>query len=364
MRVLLIILSMFALSVPTYAYDKFKICLTGTTEKTIPHYGDAFYQGALLAYEELSLKKQSKIAVVTNYYGPTPLASLHKTKELLENKCSVILGFSTGNDLLGVHRQTKKNPILVLSIYGDPLTEFKDNPSIMTLQPGPESLLLPTLEKLNVPSGSKALVVTAIDRKEMMTYKNFFQRQGTKFFKKIDYENVLESDQKIDQVISKLRKNKYDHLILFTRSSIAARISDSLPGKENVKIIGTKYFGSPELPAFLNFLTDKKVKAYFSRQNLMDKEDKEIVHFIDRYKKRFLTSPMVISLESYNLMKFLEKVFDETEDFSPENVLRVVHSSKEQFIGIGGVEAIPLKNLRHKGLHSMEITESGYKVMK
>lgn len=344
-------------------YNVLKVCLTGATEKSIPHYGDAFYQGALLAYEKLPKKFQQKMEVVTDHYDPKPLAAFHKVKDLLLKKCSVIVGFSTGNDLLAANMQIKKTPILSISIYGDPHPELQKTGSIITLQPGPEELLGHTLSNSNVTKGSSALVVTAIDRSEMKSYLEVFKALGPNKFSKIDYLEVLESDQKISHVEEVLKKNKYDYLVLLTRSSIGAQITDLIKDR-NFKILGTKYFGSAELPAYLNFLNNKNITAYFSRQNQLDLRDKRINQFYSEFRERFQRPPMVISMESYNIINYLTMVLDSVESYSPDDVLRAVNSSPKSFRGIGGIEAKPLRDLVHKGRYFMRITSSGYEVVK
>lgn len=362
---LVVLTVFFSISIQSWAndYKVLKVCLTGATEKTIPHYGDAFYQGALLAYEKLPKNLQQKIEIVTDYYDPKPLAAFHKVKDLLLKRCSVIVGFSTGNDLLAANMQIEKTPILVISIYGDPHPDLKKSKSIITLQPGPEELLGHTLNNAEIAKGASALVVTAVDRSEMKYYQDVFKRLGQSRFSKVDYVDVLESDQKISHVEDILRNNSYEYLVLLTRSSLAAQITDRTKGRD-VKVLGTKYFGSAELPAYLNFLSNKNISAYFSRQNQLDLKDEKIREFYSGFEKRFKKSPMIISMESFNIINYLTLFLDLTDSYSPDEVIRAVNSSEKSFFGIGGVEANPLKNLKHTGRYFLKVTSSGYEVVK
>ena len=63
-----------------------------------------------------------------------------------------------------------------------------------------------------------------------------------------------------------IKSKKWDYVVLLTRSLIAAEVSDLIHQFASPILLGTKYMGSSELPAFYNYLKNKKVTLFFSRQ--------------------------------------------------------------------------------------------------
>ncbi len=283
-----------------------KICLTGSTEKAIPEYGEAFVNGAQMALDEL---QNQNIKLEVHYYESTPFAPLEKLKSIRKESCDAILGFSTGNDLLAIESEIAAKPVFTLSIYGDPQPRFEKTNYLRTMQPSADDLTQHLFEKLkpDIKQGDEILIVVAADRSEMRSYQNAFIAQLAKYKANLKIVNVVEQTQDFNEFNSvDVKKKKWSYVVLLTRSQMAAKLADELYKDGNTPIIlGTKFFGSNELPAFLNFLTNKNVIAYFSRQNCTCDDSKQFQDFKKKYNKKFLKDPMSISADSYDGIKFI-----------------------------------------------------------
>lgn len=289
--------------------DPLKICLTGSTEKALPQYGKAFTQGAQMALLELKGESKRLAEINVNYYENSPLAPKQKIQELIKSGCKAILGFSTGNDLLAIYPTLKEHKnIFVLSIYGDPNDSFEKNVPLRTMQPSAKELVSYLFDKLpfQITKNNSLLIITAIDRTEMNSYKDAYSDRLKMLGVKAEEVSVVEQTHDLSGVVNKLNSNhSWDYVILLTRSSLAAEIADLFGKTKKPIFLGTKYMGSNELPAFYNYLKNKNINAYFSRQNCTCDKSTDIQELIKKYERIFSETPMSISLDAYDAMKFL-----------------------------------------------------------
>lgn len=359
----------FSMNCAYASTEKFRICLTGSTEKSIPGYGDAFVNGAKFALKKLPSSLSEKIDLVVDFYESTPLAAAEKVKALRDKNCSSIIGFSTGNDLIAANEELKKSPIFTISIYGDPHKSLEGLNYLKILQPPPTTLLKHLLKNAptKIQKKSKILVITTSDRSEMVGYKKSFTDITSGLNISANYVDILESEQNIAAVEAELKKeSNYDFVVLFTRSSLAAKITDLLPregDKLKATILGTKYFGTAELPAYLKFVSNKNITAYMSRQNTFDTKNKEIKQFQQDYQTEYSTPPMLISLDTFNVVNYLALSIGKIKSFSSQAIIDFFNKSKQTFIGVGGIKARPLKDLKHTHLYLIEITKDGYRTL-
>jgi hypothetical protein len=340
-----------------------KICLTGSTEKALPKYGEAFVNGVGMAVRELSPEQRKRVEVSINYYDSNPLAPLAKLGEMRSAECDAIIGFSTGNDLLAVESALKADPVFTLSIYGDPQPRFSETSYLRTIQPSAQDLTKHLFEKLPVRPGpkDKVLVVTALDRSEMLAYKEAFLK-NLHALKVIPTQvEVMEQTHDIQAFRDELKRNgKWDFVIFLTRSLIAAELTDLVMAQSQPIILGTKYFGSAELPAYLNYLKNKKVRAFISRQNCSCDPSPEFVSVREVYRKLYGFEPMSISIDSYDAAKFILKSLD-GEDLSVKGVLR--NLGQADFLGVSSLKIARGLKLSSSRRFLMEITEAGYRVV-
>jgi len=302
---LIIILTIFSLN--TFSKD-FKVCLTGATVKLFKNYGEAFENGATLA------KANSSLILEKHFYDRTPLAARDAMKKMTKSKCDGIVGFSTGNDLLTIKDLAEEFKIPVLSIYGDPNSKLSSE-FVKTMQPKPEYLLKSLFSKVasKINNLKKFLVVTTIDREAMKGYKEAYAKKLKSFNKSVLHVDLIESSgdiKKFKEIFLKNR-NSIDGVVILTRSKMAAEITDFINHHKSNKsplILATKYFGSSALPAYLNYLTNKNVQAYFARHNCLCDKDPAYQKFIEKYRASFKKDPMVISAHTFDAVNFFKKL--------------------------------------------------------
>lgn len=358
-----VIIFLLALPMASKANDiELKICLTGSTEKALPKYGEAFVNGANLAINELSASEKRRVKLAVNYYESNPLAPISKLEELRNESCDAIIGFSTGNDLLSIEESLKKKPLFTLSIYGDPQERFNETSYLRTMQPSAQDLVNHLFTKLpfKIKKDSKVLLITAADRSEMISYKDAYLNK-LKESGSVTQIEVIEQTHDLRQFEDVLRKKiKWDYVVLLTRSLIAAELSDLVYKNSSPIILGTKYFGSSDLPAFFNYLKNKKVQAYISRQNCSCDSTLEYQSLRSKYLQTYSVDPMSISIDSYDATKFVLQSLKTTK-LNAEQVLKFLNSSEASFLGVSSLNITEGLNLSSTKRFLIKIDENGYK---
>lgn len=355
------------ISLQVFANDQqLKICLTGSTEKALPKYGEAFVNGAMLAHKELSKTDKDRVLIVPDYYDSTPLAPIEKLNELRKNNCDAIIGFSTGNDLLLIEDNLKQDPILTLSIYGDPQDSFNKTNYLRTMQPSAEDLVshLFRMLPIEIKKQDKILIITAADRSEMLAYREAYLRQIKAFSNQVTQVEVMEQTHDIVKMKDLINKDhKWDLVIMLTRSLLAAELTDMLYLYSKPVILGTKYFGSSELPAFYNYLKNKDVTAFFSRQNCSCDSSVGFKNFLKTYLTEYNIQPMSISVDSYDATKFMFKSLKQPK-ITRKSVIHSLNSEESTFNGVSSVQISNGLNLSSSKRFLIKIDKNGYKEVK
>ncbi len=355
------------------ASRKLKVCLTGTTVKTIPHYGKAFYNGALIAKAELEGQfKNLSINIERRFYDRSVKSALLAAQQMVRERCHAIIGFSTGTDLLAVRDLIKFSGVFTLSIYGDRHPTLEEIPHLITMKPAPRLIVKRLFDDLSqkINARKKFLIVTATDRIEMVGYRSAFQKKLDEKGKKFINVSVSEKLNDISEFKKAFRagKGKFDGLILLTRSNLAAKITDFATANQAPKsmplILGTSYFGSKSLPAYLGWLENKDIEAYYARQNCMDDSSAEFKIFLQKYRARYKNgqSPMILSAYVYDAVKMIGIAagrIPKKREINQSSLLRSLSSIN--FTGLTGISVEKGFAVRHKKSFLMKVDEDGYR---
>lgn len=325
-----------------------KVCLTGSTVKSFPKYGDAFVNGALLANDNNDFDIE-----FIPYDSGIQWAKKAYLK-MVNIKCSVIIGFSTGNDLISINKLTRKYKVPVLSIYGDINKVITDNPYIKSFQASPEYLIRPILNILKENTNEEVLIITTRDKSSLDQYRTSYVRELKKLDIKYKTVDIVENTNR-NKIFSSVDIQKFKKFIILTRSAIGAWISDEIV--RNIKkplMVGTKYFGSSSLPALHKYSKNLDKKIIFSRQNCFCSKYKEISRFKSLYLKKYKIKPMVISISSYSAIQFLRKVWKNYKSLSLESM------NKTEATLVNGVRVDKGLRLLPSHLNMFEISKKGY----
>lgn len=248
---------------------------------------------------------------------------------------------------------------------GVPQDRFNETSYLRTMQPSASDLVdyLFTNLPFKIKKESKVLLVTAGDRSEMLSYREAYLKK-LKDSASITQVEVIEQTHDLRQFNEILQKDaQWDYVVLLTRSLIAAELSDLIYEKSSPIILGTKYFGSSELPAFFNYLKNKKVQAYISRQNCSCDSAPDYQKLRAKYVQAYGIDPMSISIDSYDATKFILKSL-KTPKRNVEQVLSFLNSKEANFLGVSSLKVAEGLKLSSTKRFLIKIDETGYKEVK
>lgn len=330
------LLALFLL-ITSQAFSKAKVCLTGSSVKIFPSYGEAFYNGATLAAKD-------KMVIEKHYYDPTPTSPDKAYKKMLKAGCSAILGFTNSNDLIRIKDLARKDNILVISMYGDIDDQLKNYENIRTMR-APHRFIVGKMGKFitsgQVKKPKKVLIVTVVDRYTMNIYKEEYKL----LFEDLDIEfDTIDISEKHFQILpfeNKYKKGGFDTVLILTRSMIASKIANSIyeiqKDYDLPLILGTANFGSAQLPAFVNRLKNKEMSAYITRQSRVNDPSPHYQEYVKNYNKEFGNQPSVISGLAFDSVNFLLKSTStiNKKNITPTELLKTAKNTT--YKGITGV---------------------------
>lgn len=323
---------------------QFKICLTGTTVKINRAYGEAFFNGAYLATQDSTVPISKKVVVEKHYYDSAPLSAARITEEMIQKNCHFIVGYTNGVDLSLASRVLKDSPRVVFSLYGEIDSHRTYSPGMRTFQVSPETLMAKLFHHLDQKKVSfkNAFIVTAVDRLSLVKYRDWSERELKKRRVQSTSVNILERNPHYEKVVRMYEKaGKPDVLFLLTRAIIAAEIAERIKKKFGTLplVIGTKNFGSAQLPAFIHRMKNSEgVEGYFARSGVVDDPDPAYVAYRTHYVNTYGKEPMVISGMAYDAVKFALKVLTQHPEAIDSATSFLKAARRTSYQGMTGVE--------------------------
>ncbi|RDH43593.1 ABC transporter substrate-binding protein [Zooshikella ganghwensis] len=335
-----------------------KLCLTGTSVKTSPAYGEAFINGAKLG---LMQEKDNRTALEVHFFNPSPLESIKATKKMISSDCDGIIGFDSANDIIPVRDLFEKHKIPLISLY-TPITTEINKPYIFSMQRPIVDNVQHILNNLNRQhTFNNILLITSIDKSRMRDYQKAFKAKLIANKQSFTDISITEINPTIENIIPLFEKeHKPDLVILLTRSSLSAKIVNYIQQnypKHQTTYIGTVSWGSSKFQPFFDRLKDKSITAYFTRQNTYFDPDPKFQSVIDQYRLTYRKEPMVISLLAYDAARIFNRYFINKTPSSQSNPFTGIN-----YLGVTGVEFSTEGNLTYHKLFTMKVTPGGYRL--
>ncbi|MBU2710456.1 ABC transporter substrate-binding protein [Zooshikella harenae] len=334
-----------------------KLCLTGTSVKTSPAYGEAFINGIKLG---LAAEEENHTTTEVHFFSPSPLGSIKAVEKMITAGCDGIIGFDSANDIIPVRDLFNKHKTPLISLY-TPITTEINRPYIYSMQRPIEDNVKHILNSVFTKQKFKnILLITSIDKSRMRDYQKAFTQALKARNQPFTDTNITEINPTIENIIPFFEKdNKPDLVVLLTRSSLSAKIVNYIQQntqKHNTTFIGTVSWGSSKFQPFFDRLKEKEITAYFTRQNTFFDPDPDFQAIIEQYRSTYHKEPMVISLLAYDAARIFNRYFAQAS-----------HPQRNPFAGINyhgvtGVEFNANGNIAYHKLFTMKVTPDGYRL--
>jgi len=294
------------------AQTQIKICLTGRVVENLKSYGQSFQNAANLAIEQSGSSNQ--VEIKSYYYNNRPLEPMRIYKKMVSEGCSAIIGFEYLSDLLLAIKEQKNTKIPIFTSYASTTNTDKLPNNIFIFMPSYDSQVEKMLSYLrhrfNKIDG--ILLITEINRDEMLKYKEVYSQALNKEHVKYDTFDFLENDKDISGKLSTfLIKKKYNYVFLLSGAIASAKIADAM-NNQNTVFIGTENFGSSVSPTFFMRLKNKVIQSYFIRNLDFIKPSYALSAFESIYTKKYHEQPTILAAYTYDAMNIILTAFRET----------------------------------------------------
>ena len=340
------------------AKNSIKICLTGRVVENLKSYGQSFQNAANLAINQSGLFNQ--VEIKSYFYNNRPLEPMHIYKRMVSEGCSAIIGFEYLSDLLLAIKEQKKDRIPIFTSYASTTnTDILPN-NIFIFMPSYDSQAKEMLnylrDRFNKIDG--ILLITEINRDEMLKYKEVYSQELNKKHIKYDTFDFLENDKDIlEKLNTFLNKKKYNYVFLLSGAIASAKIANAMNTQSTI-FIGTENFGSSVSPTFFMRLNNKIIKSYFIRNLDFIKSSPALSAFERIYTKEYHEKPTILAAYTYDAMNIILTSFRETGFVDTHSIYQINYS---------GVTGAYLKNgsfHRSTNYTILSVNKDGYKCEK
>ena len=332
-----------------------KICLTGQIETILPDYKNSLMNAANLA---LSQNKSDNIILKTYFYDHQPLSPIKAYEDMNRDQCSAIIGYEYLSDLLLIQRIQKKTDIPIFTSWSSTSQNESIPVNFFIFEPTYEFQVENMINFLKNKYGgvSNALIVTEVDRDDLIRYKSAYVKsfQG----KNINYDtfDMITDDSKFEEKILafiKSSRKKYKYIFLLTGAVGSTNIINHL-NDHKIIFIGTENFGSSSNQSVYIRLNDKNVTAYSIRN--FDLLQQNAIHnaFLEQYTLRYGSNPNSLSAYTYDAMNIIIHTINKFNKVTPENILKI------NFNGITGVYIKDSKFHRSNNYVILSIESNGF----
>lgn len=352
----IIILLLFSVSVWTdvIAQPQINICLTGRVVENLKSYGQSFLNAAYLARDQNNLA--DKVEINSYFYNNRPLEPIHVYNKMVHDGCAAIIGFEYLSDLLLATKEQKSDKIPIFTSYASTTNADQLPKNIFIFMPSYDSQAKKMLDYLHKRFNKidNVLVITEINRDEMLKYKEVYSYELGKENIKYDTFDFLENDSDILAKLNKfLNKNKYNYVFLLSGAIASAKIADAM-NDHNTIFIGTENFGSSVSQSFFMRLKDKVIRSYFIRNLDFLKPSPILSKFERTYLQKYHENPTILAAYTYDAMNIILKSFNKSGVVDTYSMFPI------NYDGVTGVYLRDNKFHRSTDYVILSVTKDGY----
>jgi ABC-type branched-subunit amino acid transport system substrate-binding protein len=336
------------------AQPKIKVCLTGRIIENLNSYRQSFINAAQLSKSEND--PFDKVEIKNYFYNNRPLEPMYIYDKMIADGCSAIIGFEYLSDLLLATKKQTNTYVPIFSSYASTKKSEKLPENIFIFMPSYDYQANKMMEylKKHYNNMDRVLLVTEINRDEMLKYKDVYSSALEKEHIKYDTFDFLENDSDIEGKIKKfLNNNKYQCVFLLSGSIASAKVANLMNDHKTI-FVGTENFGSSVSQTFFIQLNDKAIKSHFIRNLDFIQTTPALAKFQAEYTRQYTGKPTILSAYTYDSMNIILKALAEHGSVNTNSVLNIDYS---------GVTGAHLKN--HKFYRSsdyiiLSVSKDGY----
>lgn len=302
------------------AMTPINLCLTGKVEVILPIYKRAFLNAANLAISQNPI--HNKLLLKTYFFDNKPLSAIRVYNEMIRDHCSAIIGFEYLSDLLLVAKQQTDDTIPIFTSYASssnsdilPKNIFIFVPTYDFQSKKMMAFLHKKFSKID-----NVLLVTEIDRSDLMKYKLAYQKILTQENIHYDTFDFISNDSQFENKLKQFAISKhYDYIFVFCGAVGSTKIINYL-NDHNTIFIGTENFGSSTNQSLYVRLTDKQITAYTIRNIDFLKLNKQLRIFSKKYTEKYKMPPSPLSAYTYDSVSIILKSLEEYNSVNAESI--------------------------------------------
>lgn len=336
------------------AQPQINICFTGRVVENLKSYGQSFLNAAYLARDQNNLT--NKIEIKNYFYNNRPLEPIHVYNQMVHEGCAAIIGFEYLSDLLLAAKEQKNDEIPIFTSYASTTKADQLPQNIFIFMPSYDSQAKKMLHYLHKRFSNidNVLLITQINRDEMLKYKEVYSYLLSKKNIKYDTFDFLENDRHIlDRLNKFLSKNKYNYVFLLSGAIASAKIADAM-NDHNTIFIGTENFGSSVSQTFFMRLHDKVIRSYFIRNLDFLKPTPRLAKFEKAYSQKYHEKPTILAAYTYDAMNIILRSFNKMGSVDTGSIFVV------NYDGVTGAYLRNNKFYRSTNYIILSVTKDGY----
>lgn len=338
-----------------FSLEPIHVCLTGRVAGNMRGYERSLTNTVHLVFDKNPHLK-SRVRIKKYFYDYSPLAPMRAYRKMVSAHCSAIIGYEYLSDLLLAIENQNKLDIPILTSYASSITGEVLPKNIFMFMPTYDFQSSKMLEFLLKKFGElkKVLIITEINRDEMMKYKASYSKDLKKHRIEFSTFDFLEYDTSfLNKLEQHIKDEKYSFVFLLSGGIAATKIANRMNNHANV-FIGTENFGSSVSPTFFIRLINHEINSYFIRNFDYIKPNEEVHHFYQDYLKTFNEKPTVSCAYTFDALNMIFESIKTFNKVDTESLYKITYQ------GITGARIAHGDFYRSKDYVILSLNPQGY----